>query len=115
MEEQSEFKLVGILMGLAVYNGVLLDVNFPPVLYRKLLGRPLSLADLADLSPETRRGLDSLLYYEGPGDVEDVFCLNFEATYDSFGTARTQVCSYLSPPACSMFFEHLRGTSQRLR
>ncbi len=36
-------------MGLAVYNGVLLDVAFPPALYKKLLARPLALPDLADI------------------------------------------------------------------
>jgi hypothetical protein len=42
-------------------------------------------------SPETARGLEKLLHYEGPGDVSDVFGLNFEAAYDSFGSPATQV------------------------
>ena len=40
---------VGVLLGLAVYNGVLLDAAFPPALYKKLLALPLALPDLADL------------------------------------------------------------------
>jgi hypothetical protein len=32
-----EFNLVGILMGLAVYNAIILDIRFPLVCYKKLL------------------------------------------------------------------------------
>ncbi len=42
------------------------------------------------VSPDTARGLGELLHYEGPGDVEEVFGLNFEAAYDCFGTSRSQ-------------------------
>jgi ubiquitin-protein ligase E3 A len=33
-----EYVLVGALLGLAIYNGVLLDARFPLALYQKLLG-----------------------------------------------------------------------------
>jgi hypothetical protein len=29
METDEEFRLIGILLGLAIYNGVILDVRFP--------------------------------------------------------------------------------------
>jgi E3 ubiquitin-protein ligase HECTD2 len=32
-----EYNLVGILMGLAVYNAIILDIRFPLVCYKKLL------------------------------------------------------------------------------
>ena len=32
-----EYTLIGVLLGLAVYNGVLLDVHFPAVLYKKMV------------------------------------------------------------------------------
>ena len=31
-----EFRLVGWLLGLAVYNNVILDIHFPPIVYKKL-------------------------------------------------------------------------------
>lgn len=41
IELESEYELVGSVLGLAIYNGVILDVHFPPVLYKKLLaGKP---------------------------------------------------------------------------
>lgn len=42
-----EFDLIGVLMGLAIYNSHILDVHFPPVLYKKLLGKPVDLEDMA--------------------------------------------------------------------
>jgi hypothetical protein len=39
------------IIGLAVHNGVFLDVGFPLVVYKKLLNRPLTLQDLAETDP----------------------------------------------------------------
>lgn len=36
-ENLREFNLIGVLMGLAVYNSIILDVRFPLVCYKKLL------------------------------------------------------------------------------
>ena len=38
LELESEYRLVGSMLGLAIYNGVILDLHFPPVVYKKLLG-----------------------------------------------------------------------------
>jgi hypothetical protein len=37
LENESEFKLVGIVFGLAIYNSTILDVHFPPIIYSYLL------------------------------------------------------------------------------
>ena len=76
------FFLSGILVGLAVYNGVLLDVLFPQAVYRKLLGLPLGFEDLFD--EEIKSGLQKLLDYEGD-DVEDIFCLTFDVAWMDLG------------------------------
>lgn len=34
------FELIGILLGLAIYNNINLDLRFPPVVYAKLRGEP---------------------------------------------------------------------------
>lgn len=39
MEAETEFTLVGQLMGLAIYNSVILDAHFPHCLYLKLLAK----------------------------------------------------------------------------
>jgi ubiquitin-protein ligase E3 A len=76
------YYLSGVLVGLAVYNSVLLDVAFPQALYRKLLGLPLGLEDMID--EQTKAGLQGLLDYDGD-DVEDVFCLSFDVNWNDLG------------------------------
>jgi hypothetical protein len=80
------YHLVGILVGLAVYNSVLLDVNFPAAIYRKLLGMPLGLEDLPDKL--LQKSLQQLLDYAGD-DVEEIFCLNFAFGWTDLGRERT--------------------------
>lgn len=46
-----EFKLVGRLTGLAIFNGVILDFHFPLALYKKLLGVPVDFSDLEQWDP----------------------------------------------------------------
>lgn len=82
-----QWEIAGSLVGLAIYNSVLLDVAFPRVVYRMLLGQDPTLQDLAQFRPETARGLQSLLDYDGT-DVEDVFCLDFSVVYESWGERR---------------------------
>lgn len=77
--------LVGILVGLAVYNSVLLDVHFPQAIYRKLLGESLAFEDLFDKGVQS--GLQQLLDYEGE-DVEDIFCLTFDVNWVDFGESK---------------------------
>eukprot|EP00980_Cylindrotheca_fusiformis_P004137 scaffold902_cov147-Cylindrotheca_fusiformis.AAC.2 len=79
------YYLVGVLVGLAVYNSVLLDVHFPQAVYRKLLRMPLGLEDMVD--GNIRSGLQKLLDYEYD-DIEDVFCLTFEVNWLDLGVAR---------------------------
>ncbi|GAX11174.1 ubiquitin-protein ligase E3 A [Fistulifera solaris] len=80
--DEQGYELVGILFGLGLYNGVLLDVHFPQAVYRKLLDLPLGLEDLVD--PEIRKGMQQLLDYDGD-DVEDIFCLSFEVSWMDLG------------------------------
>jgi hypothetical protein len=77
-----EFELIGILLGLAIYNGVILDLHLPVVVYKKLLGHKLSLEDVNQINPGLYKGLKQL--YEYDGDVEDLD-LTFQIVYDFFG------------------------------
>ena len=45
-----------MVLGLAIYNSVILDVRLPMVVYRKLSGRRGTMEDLEELSPVSRRG-----------------------------------------------------------
>lgn len=80
-----EYRLVGSILALAVYNNVLLDVHLPSVFYKKLLQIPLNLEDVERLDPELYRGMKQLLEFEPAELVEDTFCRNFTAEYEAFG------------------------------
>ena len=78
------FTLIGVLCGLAIYNAIIIDLKFPLGLFKKLLRQPVTLDDLTELDPTLGRSLQDLLDYGGD-DVEDVFCLTFEMSRESYG------------------------------
>ncbi|KAL5350758.1 hypothetical protein ACLOAV_004327 [Pseudogymnoascus australis] len=82
-----KFELIGLLVGLAIYNGLTLPVTFPKVLYRKLLNQPVTeLHHIEDGWPELAAGLTSLLEWdEKDGLVSDIFCRTYEFSANVFG------------------------------
>lgn len=74
------------MIGLAMYNGVILDVQFPQAIYSKLLGEKVTLRALKQFNPALARGLEQLLSYEG--DVEDL-AMTFEIQVQINGEAVT--------------------------
>eukprot|EP00127_Corallochytrium_limacisporum_P000260 Clim_evm7s9 gene=Clim_evmTU7s9 len=73
------YRLLGIVMGLAIYNSIILDLHFPLACFKKLLDMPVSLYDLKDCKPSLGRGLQQLLDYEGD-DLDETFDLNFSVS-----------------------------------
>jgi hypothetical protein len=51
-EPNINFELIGILMGLAIYNNIILDVPFPMIAYKQLLFQPPTFDDLREWQPE---------------------------------------------------------------
>ncbi|GIY20830.1 probable E3 ubiquitin-protein ligase HECTD2 [Caerostris darwini] len=99
-----EYNLIGVLMGLAVYNSIILDLHFPTACYKKLLSPPVvpqnlqhanvgvwkfGVDDLAEVMPDVAVGLRELLSYEG--NVEEDFCMNFQVSVEEFGGVKTHV------------------------
>ncbi|KAK9965424.1 hypothetical protein ABG768_004517 [Culter alburnus] len=100
-DNYSEFRLVGALMGLAVYNSITLDIRFPPCVYKKLLTPPivpcdldtpvgmatLTLEDLQQIMPDLAHGLGELLSYEG--NVEEDFYTTFQVFQEELGVVKS--------------------------
>ncbi|EWC47614.1 hypothetical protein DRE_03234 [Drechslerella stenobrocha 248] len=103
-EATEQYFLVGVLLGMAIYNSTILDVALPPVVFKKLLSpnSPVStstkfstpsptarlpfnstLEDLAFFRPALARGLRQLLEFDG--DVESTFCRDFVVEVDRYG------------------------------
>ena len=87
-EYHADYFLIGVLLGLALYNSVVCphEVRFPLALYRTLLGERLGWADFEGIRPVFSSSLKKLLDYDRD-DVEDVFCLSWTATVERFGEA----------------------------
>lgn len=82
-----KFEALGILMSLAIYNGLTLPVTFPLALYRKLLGLKVkSLDHIDDGWPDLTKGLRQLLEW-ADGDVGEVIARTYEFSYEAFGAA----------------------------
>ncbi|KAF2355382.1 HECT domain [Trinorchestia longiramus] len=99
---QRHYNLIGVLMGIAVYNSIILDIHFPSICYKKLLSPPVvptmqavpvgiasnpTLDDFREIMPEVSHGLSELLKYEG--DVEEDMCLTFQVSLEEYGEPRT--------------------------
>lgn len=85
-ESDAQFLLIGLVLGLAIYNNVILDIGFPMVVYRKLFGRRGTFADLKDSHRVLASGLQNLLDYDG--DVENDMMCTFRIGYtDMFGSS----------------------------
>lgn len=108
LESSEQFFLVGILLGLAIYNSTILDVAFPPFVFKKMLAsgpsvsdklasmpkisHQCSLDDLAELRPSLARGLRQLIEFEG--DVQETFCRDFVVDMERYGgVVQIPLCS----------------------
>ncbi|KAI0169324.1 hypothetical protein GGR52DRAFT_516681 [Hypoxylon sp. FL1284] len=108
LQPEWKFELVGLIVSLAVYNGLTLPITFPKALYRKLLGEPVTeLHHIADGWPDLASGLTDLLEWnEKDGSVEDIFVLTYEFTVDMFGKPVTREMKSSRRPSWPQFSEH---------
>lgn len=103
-ENDKIYYLIGILLGLAVYNSTILDLNFPRILYKKLLHDDShkdekekqedkkfkwSMEDFEQLYPIISSNLKKILSYDDKQFKEDDIELYFEITVESFGFKKT--------------------------
>ncbi|KAL3464971.1 hypothetical protein BJX64DRAFT_253561 [Aspergillus heterothallicus] len=89
LEPLYKFELLGLLMSLAVYNGLTLPVNLPTAFYRKLLGLKVKhLEHIRDGWPELAKGLEELLRWS-EGDVGDIFLRTYEFGFEAYGRVET--------------------------
>ncbi|KAI8077290.1 uncharacterized protein B0P05DRAFT_579659 [Gilbertella persicaria] len=91
------YEMVGVMMGLSIYNGVIMNLQFPKILW-KILVMPnealieamaerhqlFTLEDLEEGWPALGNGLRQLLNWQG-SDVEDIFCRDYEISIEVFG------------------------------
>lgn len=71
------FKFIGRILGLALFNGRLLDAHFIRPFYKMLLGKEVSLQDVEFFDADYHRNLKWLLDTEGGGEILcATFCMD---------------------------------------
>ena len=83
-EPKVKYELIGIIFGLAIYNNIILDVKFPLVVYKKLLGIKLNIEDMKECDPELYNNLKFLLNTKDKNLKEDLQT-DFTVIDDKFG------------------------------
>lgn len=61
LESPFKFELVGILLGIAIYNSNILDLHLPMACYKKLLNIQPDINDLKELMPSVGNSLQYIL------------------------------------------------------
>lgn len=85
-DDESQLRFLGVLLGKAVYESLLIEPEFAGFFLNKLLGKANQVDDLASLDPELARSLLSLKTFDG--NWEDL-CLFFEVSEERLGTSVT--------------------------
>ena len=83
-EAKVKYELIGIVLGLALFNGVILDIKFPMAIYKKLLGIEPCLNDLKEYDPELYNNLNFLLNTDDK-NLKENLDTTFTVSVDNFG------------------------------
>ena len=83
-ESNIKFELIGIILGLALFNGIILDIKFPMAIYKKLLGIEPGLNDLKECDPELYNSLNFLINTDDK-NLKDSLDTTFTISIDKFG------------------------------
>ncbi|KAI5856087.1 DNA binding protein [Tricharina praecox] len=84
-EHLSFFKFIGRIIGKALYEGRVLDCHFSRAVYKKILGKPVSLKDMETLDLEYYKSMVWML----ENNIEDVITETFSVELDEFGARQT--------------------------
>jgi hypothetical protein len=88
MEPPIYFELVGSLMGIALHNGLNINVPLAPVVFKLLFGERPDMSDMLIWQPELANSLQFILDYEDHAKkpLEDIVCRTFSVDVESFGS-----------------------------
>ena len=75
------FKFIGRIIGKALYEGRLLDCYFSRAVYKRILGKPVSVKDMESFDPDYYKSLVWML----ENDITDIITETFSVEDDEFG------------------------------
>ncbi|KAK4152026.1 hypothetical protein C8A00DRAFT_35292 [Chaetomidium leptoderma] len=78
------FKFIGRIIGKALYEGRLLDCYFSRAVYKRILGKPVSVKDMESFDPDYYKSLVWML----ENDITDIIVETFSVEDDEFGVTK---------------------------
>ena len=84
LEGNIQYEFIGMILGLALFNGVILDIKFPKVIYKKLLGFEPCLDDLQEYDEDLFNNLN-FLKNTNDKNLKENLDSNFTVLIDKFG------------------------------
>ncbi|KAI1461171.1 hypothetical protein F4805DRAFT_315846 [Annulohypoxylon moriforme] len=78
------FKFIGRVIGKALYEGRLLDCYFSRAVYKRILGKPVSVKDMESFDPDYYKSLSWMLN----NDITDIITETFSVEDDEFGLTK---------------------------
>ncbi|KAI5928137.1 hypothetical protein F4810DRAFT_180777 [Camillea tinctor] len=80
------FKFIGRIIGKALYEGRLLDCYFSRAVYKRILGKPVSVKDMESFDPDYYKSLSWMLN----NDITDIITETFSVEDDVFGVTKIE-------------------------
>ncbi|KAH7040675.1 uncharacterized protein B0I36DRAFT_260057 [Microdochium trichocladiopsis] len=80
------FKFIGRVIGKALYEGRVLDCYFSRAVYKRILGKPVSVKDMESFDPDYYKSLVWML----ENDITDIITETFSVETDEFGVTRVE-------------------------
>ncbi|KAI8961103.1 hypothetical protein F5Y11DRAFT_348856 [Daldinia sp. FL1419] len=78
------FKFIGRIIGKALYEGRLLECYFSRAVYKRILGKPVSVKDMESFDPDYYKSLSWMLN----NDITDIITETFSVEDDEFGVTK---------------------------
>lgn len=78
------FKFIGRIIGKAIYDNKLLDCHFSRAMYKRILGKPVSLKDMENLDLDYYKSLNWML----ENDITDIITETFSIEADDYGEVK---------------------------
>ena len=79
------FKFIGRIIGKALYEGRVLDCHFSRAVYKRILGKSVSVKDMESFDPDYYKSLIWML----ENDITDIITETFSVDNDKFGVVET--------------------------
>jgi E3 ubiquitin-protein ligase HECTD2 len=75
-ENNELYFLLGVVIGMAIYNSIILDIKFPNLIYKRLLGYSSSINDLYELEPTIYQNLKKIIKLKNVENLDLKFVID---------------------------------------